>query len=938
MAPNPPTCTRRAPVVVNPVLRHPEERRLSLDGTWGFRLDPQDHGLGESWFRHPELMAESVTVPGNWQGQGFGGDDPSEVRDFRHVVRTMCATYTGTGWYAHAFTVPPEWQGRRLWVNFGGAHPSAEVWLNGQLLGSNDLPYVPWGLEITDLARPGQNDLVVRIHEHNRDLGFTYNWQGNWSGLYRSVELAATGPAYLERLWLWPRVAEEALALRARTSGGDRAPLLLRVEVAPWGEPGMPLTVEVPVVGGEVNHDLPVPSPRLWSPDSPQLYAVKTILLAGETVLDARADRVGFVQLGTEGKHFLINGEPYYLRGSGDFMGHPEVLSPDTDRERWRRKLRVLRDYGYNYVRCQSYAPSPEYFDIADEVGLLVQSELGVLGAWGGHSVWHIYPWPQPTAENRARLQRQWDLVVERDVNHPSANLYCMSNEWGPSMPYSRIAWECDRRTKAIKPTAFVIWSDGGSAARPDLPADFDNDWAEAGEKSEKPLIQHEFAWWSSFPDVRVRHKYSGEERPYAIDIAQETAARHGISHVLPQAAANSQRLQALEAKLKLEARRRDFPTLAGICHFDAMDANPSPQGIVNAWYEPKVTSAATWRETNGDTVILCSLGTDLSPSFGVHWADNRIVMPGETFRCSFLVSDFSHPPFADPVLEWRLRSRDLTLGSGSLTYAPEPYRTCLAGEMQLAIPAVKHPLPATLEAALSDGRRRVTNHWALWVLPEAPPLPEGVVLYSVPEYTWLQSLSGLPQVPPSEMPSARLVLTERLDDTLIAFLHAGGRVFLAASEGLVRPFQSKLGMGNPYYFTPPAQYPTHEDGQNGTILQPHPMLGDFPHEGWADLQFFRLIDGRPPLDLEPLGLVGGDPVLRVIHGYMVGRPLGYLVEGSWGAGSLILCALGLDQALPEARYLLAQMCAYGVSSAAQPNLALTAEAIEALLAATALP
>ncbi len=923
-----------APARVNPVVLAPEERRLSLDGAWRFRLDPEDRGRSERWFAHPEILTDEVLVPGCWQGQGFGDDAEEMVQDFRLRARTYRATYTGTGWYAAPLQVPPQWEGARLWLNFGGAHPSAQVWLNGHLLGENDLPYVPFALEVTGRARPGtQNDLVVRIHEQNRHLGFSYNWQGHWSGLYRGVELTATGPACLERLWLWPQAEQERLVVRARIAGlsaeqpATPPALVLRLVLQDLEGSAPAITAEVPAFEPQLVAEVSVPSPCLWSPDAPNLYRVEAALCADDIVLDARADRIGFLTLTTEGKHFLINGEPYYLRGSGDFLAHPETGSPDADRERWRRKLQVLRDYGYNHVRCQSYAPSPEYLDAADEVGLLVQSELGVLGAWGGHSEWHIYPWPQPTPDNREVLQRQWDLVVERDVNHPSANLYCMSNEWPSTMPFPRTAWDCYHRTKAIKPTAFVIWTDGNH--RKDLPGDFVN--AEAGVDAEcdKPVIQHEFRWWSSLPDVRIMGKYSGAVRPYAAEIALQAAARHGISHILPQGAANSQRLQFLEAKAKMEACRRDNPRLAGISHFSFTDFNPSPQGIVDEFYERKYADAETWRQTNGDTVILCSLGFD-----------DRVLGAGEALRCRFFVSDFSHPPLTGPELQWQVTADGEVLTSGQVVYPHAPYCTCPAGEMEAVIPALDRPRVARLEAVLREGDREITNAWDLWLLPEAPPLPAGMAVYGQPQYTWLRSAGGLPLVSASDLDADRfrLLLVERLDEALTRFIATGGRVLLVASEGLVRPFQPKLGMPNQYFFTPPANYPTYEDGQDGTIILPHPMLGDFPHDNFANLQFFRLIDGCPPLDLEPLKLTGSDPVIRVIHSYPVGRPLGYLLEGRWGQGSLIICALGLDQSRLEARYLLTQICAYGVGEVLQPNLELTEEAIATLIRETVLP
>ena len=213
--------------------------------------------------------------------------------------------------------------------------------------------------------------------------------------------------------------------------------------------------------------------------------------------------------------------------------------------------------------------------------------------------------------------------------------------------------------------------------------------------------------------------------------------------------------------------------------------------------------------------------------------------------------------------------------------------------------------------------------------------------MYGQPEYTWLTGVDGVPNVEASALSEAdevKALLAERIDDAVAAYARAGGRVVLAASEGLVRPSHSKLGLEDHYYFTPPANYPTYEDGQNGTIIADHTALGDFPHEGFADLQFFRMIRSAPPLDLEGLGLNHGDPVIRVLHCYPVFRPLAYLVECSLGAGSVILCALDLDQSLPEARHLFTRICNHAVSGEAQPMAELSAESLERLISASAIP
>jgi hypothetical protein len=205
----------------------------------------------------------------------------------------------------------------------------------------------------------------------------------------------------------------------------------------------------------------------------------------------------------------------------------------------------------------------------------------------------------------------------------------------------------------------------------------------------------------------------------------------------------------------------------------------------------------------------------------------------------------------------------------------------------------------------------------------------------------WLKELRGLPKVAAGETAAGagRVLLTERLDESLVDAIKAGGRVLLAASEGLTRPFHPKLGLGTGrYYFLPPANYPPLEDGHSGTIVQRHPMLGDLPHEGFADLQLYRLIGESPPLDLMPFEPCGGEPVIRAISTYFVSYPVAYLAEFRLGRGALIVSALDLSQKLPEARYLLSSILKYAGQQRVRPRAELTGSAVRYLLEMAKLP
>ena len=918
--------TPRFPVRVNPVHLHPDERRAQLADGWRFRLDPDDVGVADGWHARQDGVAESITVPGCWQGQGFGDDSTDEVWDFRLEARTLRATYKGTGWYATTFRVPDELVGGRHELRFGGVHPSAEFWLNGVRLGEHHQPFVPVGFDVGDILRDdADNDLVVRVSDDARELGFAFSWQGNWSGLYRPVEIVATGDACVEQFRLLPDAQTGVLRCEFAFGGmsdGATAQVAVSRDDA---DSGAMATGEAPVRDGVATLDLAVPGVDLWSPDRPALYRVDVTLARGNVVLDALSERTGFVRFDTDGTHLRVNEEPYYWRGTGEFLAAPETGSPDTDRDRLRRKLTNLRAYGYNYVRFQSYVQAPEYYDVADEVGLVIQSEMGMLGGWGGHNQWHVYAWPQPTPDARSALAEQWDATVLRDVNHPSANFYCMSNELGSRCTHPRLAWKCYERTRDIKPTALVLWTDGGW--NPDLPADFVNAEANIADECPKPLIQHEYRWWSSFPDVRISDRYDGAMRPYAQDMARAAAREHGVEHTLEDAAANSQRLQLVEAKGKMELCRRDNPTLAGICHFNAMDTTPSPQGVIDEFFERKIASSDEWLRANGDTVVMCGLGFD-----------ERVYVPGDTVETELFVSDYSHPPLSRPVVGWRIESSGRVLDSGALTYDHSPFGTCRAGRLTARIPNdVPVPARARLVAEVVEGERRFDNEWDLWLLPADGPIGD-VVRVGDELRTWVSGVDapivGAADLAPDGAP---VVLTEELTEDVEQFVRSGGRAILAAGEGLLRPWHAKLGEHhNHYFFTPPANYPPYEDGHDGTIVQQHPALTRLMHEGFADLQFYRLMKDAAPMPLEPLGLNDDDPIVRPIHSFPVGRSLGYLVERRIGDGVIMLCALNLDREYPEAAVLLRSLVEYlasGVSDAPE----MTREAIDAVRAGSML-
>ncbi len=896
---------KRMPVRVNPIHAISEELRFSLSGEWFFRLDPKNVGIAQKWYTCASSFMQKIHVPGCWQGQGFGTSATERHKEFGVEIRAFQATYEGVGWYARTFDVPCELKTKRIWLFFGGVNPTATIYLNGILIADHHEPFVPFGLDVTDVVHDKDNLLVVRISEEDRVMGLTYHYCGKWSGLYRDVELVGTGERYVQDFQIIPDASNGNMQVLIRMGGSGNS----KVKIDIMELDGIRIAQrEFESFDDIIQTELHIDNHQLWSPEHPVLYGVCLHISCDDVYQDSLYERFGFISLETEEHQLMINWQPYYLRGTGDFGEMPETGSPTTSREYWKKRLTVLKNYGYHYVRCQSYAPVPEYLDAADEVGLLVQSEMGVLGPIGGMSQDHTYnQWPKPTPDFRDLLFSQWKHVVWRDVNHVAANMYAMSNEVGQGncIYYPGLAWKCYNETKKIKSTAFVIWTDGGYNLN--MPGEFASDEAEKSIDSPIPVIQHEYMWWSSYPDISLAPLYKGAMRPFAEEIALQSATDHGLAHILPLAAKNSQILQFIEAKGKMEKLRRDFPKLAGVCHFNAMDTGMSKQGIVNMFYERKYATADEWKRINNDAVILSSLDFD-----------NRVYIQGDEISIDLFISDYAHPHFSEPVLNWGIKTEAGTMiSSGSYHPRHTPYTTYHATTLNFETNRSEHPTVLTVDVNLEDHKNNsVYNQWKLWCFPKISGLRRGV-------HNTLKE-------------DTKVLITQNLDDAAVQFMANGGVILLKAGLCLVRPFCPilRLNTGR-YFFTRPANFPPFEELQNGTIIQSHPILGDFPADNYADLQFYRLIAEMPAIDLEPLGLADEDPIIRMIHSYYVNRSLGYIVERQYGAGRLVLTSMDIFSDNPEAQYLLDQICAYELSGNKAPCTALSEFSLLQIMKAT---
>jgi beta-galactosidase len=396
---------------------------------------------------------ERVSVPHSWNRIGVyepaaGVPGPAD----RKIDK-----YMGVGWYRLAFSAPPRRKDGRVWLEFGAASRTAEVWLNGKRLGSHAGGFATFRLDATDALHAGSNVLAVKVDNSQPELGgptgSTLPLMGDFfvqGGLYRPVKLIETagahfalddfgGPGLYARTEAiapdradvsvlgrfsnqWRKALVGTMVVRALAADGSLAAEARQpVRLAPGaaGESRLPLTVQ---------------SPHLWQGTSdPYLYTLEAELRdAGGRVLDVQRQPLGIRQFHIDAdKGFFINGRHVPLHGVGYHQDAMDAGWGMSDAEIADR-FATIRDMGANTVRLTHYQHGPAIHELADKHGLVLWDEIALVTAWTLDPKQGDAP-----ADIRAQARQQVQELIRQNYNHPSVAVWGVDNEvdFGPNRP-----------------------------------------------------------------------------------------------------------------------------------------------------------------------------------------------------------------------------------------------------------------------------------------------------------------------------------------------------------------------------------------------------------------------------------------------------------------------------------------------------------------------
>ncbi len=480
---------------------------VSLDGQWLFHWSRNPEERPADFYREDYDMSQwdRITVPGNWQLQGFGTPIYTNMtypfqRNRPSVTSEPPKDWTAyekrnpVGSYVTFIDVTKEMLTKNLILHFGGVHSAFYVWINGQKVGYSQNSMSPAEFDVTKYLRQGKNKLAVEVYRWCD--GSYLEDQDMWrlSGIFREVQLwvrplvhiadyhvtAVPNADYSQALV----TADIAICNTGKKTARNICPRF-RVDgkicgIIPNKENHLKKLASGDTV--HVSFTYTINKPLLWSAEKPNLYSFRVEL--GDEHFD---NHLGVKRVECVGEVFKINGQNVKLRGVNRHDHHP-VTGRYVDDATYEQDLRLMKQANINFLRTSHY-PDREYlYELCDRWGIYVMDEA--------NQETHGYGY----ANHEMGEDREWETahvdraesLVKRDFNHPCVILWSLGNEGGvgPNIQamYDAVCrldstrlpfYDCHPRYSALHdfgyPTPAVLK-------------------AEAEKETEKPLIAREYA------------------------------------------------------------------------------------------------------------------------------------------------------------------------------------------------------------------------------------------------------------------------------------------------------------------------------------------------------------------------------------------------------------------------------------------------------------
>lgn len=404
---------------------------MTLNEGWEFTKGAPDVQSQWSDVRVPHDWAIYGPFDKSYDLQVVAVEQNGEKIATEKIGRTGGLPFIGKGTYRTVFEVP-DTAGRSTTLVFDGAMSNARVFVNDKEVMFWPYGYNSFYVGVDSVVMPGKNSLRVELENFER----ASRWYPG-AGLYRNVHLVTTDKVHIP-VWgtyvTTPKVTEEyaSVSLEMEIEGlkkGEKADIVTEI-LSPDGQAVVADTSSYVSHGQTFTQNFIVDNPRLWSPESPELYSAVTKIVKDGKEVDRYTTRFGIREIEyVPEKGFFLNGKPTKFRG---VCNHHDLgpLGAAVNRSALRHQIELLKDMGVNAIRTSHNMPAPELVELCDEMGVMLMVEP--FDDWGF----------RPKSPNG--YGSVFDKWAERDItnmvkhfrNSPSVVMWSIGNEvpsqWSP--------------------------------------------------------------------------------------------------------------------------------------------------------------------------------------------------------------------------------------------------------------------------------------------------------------------------------------------------------------------------------------------------------------------------------------------------------------------------------------------------------------------------
>ncbi len=771
----------------------------------------------------------------------------------------------------------------------GGVQNTLTLWINGKYVGRHEGYSVEFFIDIPKgLLQVGENRITLTV-SNNRLAGYMGRPVSGLTsraanectgGIWGDVEIRSY-PDGLRDAWV--SVKEDLSSFTVKIAGGADVPKTVVI----FDGKNEIFRGEIPA--GESELTVPCEDYERWSPDAPKLYTARVT-----TKHQSLTARFGIRRLTVEGTRLFLNGKPYFFKGTCEHCYHPITVHPTREKAYYKKVLRTLKELGFNSIRFHTYVPMPEYMEAADELGMVLEVET-----------------PNNTT------YAEWLEIVNKCRHYTSVCAYSSGNEMVIDEDYIEhlravagyVHTESDALFSPMSAMRGIEYHSYGDY-KVDTPfehnpkrlaalsefCDLYNSFSlcltsytscegthevldERNAIYKKPILTHEICIHGTYIDLSLKDRYRGTvigDTEFMSSVEKHLADR-GLLDKAPLYYQNSVKWQKMLRKHCFELVRR-CETFAGYDFLGDIDTHWHTfgycVGMMNEFYELKPgETVENVLRYNGDRVLLCDLPRN--PSYTA----------GEKVSLPILISNYGEP-MAEAEITFRVKGDGKAIVRG--TCRPE---NIPAGEItslcrvDFTVPEICKPMKLTLTVMLTSGDTDIENEWEIYAFPKAKALPTA-----------------------DEIKAAGLTVAKDMSvDELVEKMRAGERVLLL-SAGPFRSEETNFQIA----------LAGRTAGHLATVIADHPLMEDFPHDGYCAFQFREMLNSRAAmLDVTRMP---HDPIIDIASSYKNAHREALLFEYQIGAGKLLVCTLNLKEDDIPAAWLYERMLSYAMSDEFAPK------------------